>query len=320
MAFLPGRSGASASPSSPILRRGWAPFLVLLSVGCSPGGEPGEEARADGGDRPAPAIPGHGEGDFPLTLRDATGAAKTFPAPPERIVTLVPSASQIFLVLEAGHRLVGRTDHDTASVLAHLPSVGGGLHPNLEALLALEPDLVIRFAGRSDPDTPRRLEEFGIPHFAIRPERMEDILSAIRELGLIVGRASLADSVLAEMEATLQEIREGIRGRPRVRTAYVLGGDPPWVAGPLSYLHEILTLAGGENAFSDLDAAYGPVSQEAFLVRGIELILTPEGGDPALPEMEVPIRRVPPSLEIPGPYLARDALRLARILHPEAFR
>jgi iron complex transport system substrate-binding protein len=105
-----------------------------------------------------------------------------------------------------------------------------------------------------------------------------------------------------------------------VRVAYVLGDHPPWVAGPDTFIHELLTAAGGENVFSDLGALYGPVSPEEFLVREIDLLLTPEGGNVVLPTLELPVKRVSPSLELPGPHLAQSAWELAKILHPEVFR
>jgi iron complex transport system substrate-binding protein len=126
--------------------------------------------------------------------------------------------------------------------------------------------------------------------------------------------------MVAEIDSTLAEIRRRVEGRPRVRVAYILGGSPPWVAGPGTFIDELLTAAGGENSFSDLGALYGPVSPEEFLVREIDLLLAPEGGEFSLPSVRVPLVRVSPALELPGPDLAREAWRLAEILHPEAFR
>ncbi|MGW8265203.1 MAG: hypothetical protein ACWGSQ_02480, partial [Longimicrobiales bacterium] len=94
----------------------------------------------------------------------------------------------------------------------------------------------------------------------------------------------------------------------------------PWVAGGGSYIEEILEVAGGENVFSDLDGLFGPVNVELFLVREIDIILAAEGVEVSIPGEGVPVIRVSPSLEIPGPHLADAALELARILHPEAFQ
>jgi len=243
-----------------------------------------------------------------------------FELPPQRIISLIPSASAILYALGAGPLLVGRTDFDTSPILAHLPSVGGGLHPNLEALVAMEPDLVIRFAGESDPNTPLRLDELGISHIALRPDGIQDIRNSILTLGGLTQRVQEAETLLEEIDATLAEIRSRVGERTPIRVGYLLGGNPPWVAGPGSYIEELLELAGGINVFSDLTGLYGPVNVELFLVREIDLLLAPEGVEVAIPESGVPLRRVSPSLEIPGPDLAEDAWALARILHPEAFR
>ena len=237
-----------------------------------------------------------------------------------RIVSLVPSTTQILLALGGQELLVGRTDYDTSAVLAHLPSVGGGLQPSMESLVVLEPDLVIRFAGDSDRATPGRLDDLGIAHLAVRPDRIADVRALTEELGHLTGRETEAASLIDEMDATLAEIRRRIHGREAVKVAYVLGDHPPWVAGPDTFINELLVAAGGENVFSDLTGLYGPVSPEEFLVRKIDLILTPEGGAVVLPNSEIPVARVSPSVEIPGPYLALSAWELAAIMHPEVFR
>jgi iron complex transport system substrate-binding protein len=290
--------------------RAFLTLLVLLH-GCDAGAPPAEEAGAVR----------IGQTDTTtIRLTDDTGRELIFPRPPRRIVSLIPSVSQIFQALGAGEALVGRTVFDTTPPLAHLPSVGEGLHPNLEALVALRPELVIRFAGESDPETPLRLDALGIPHLALRPDGVQDVREIITSLGTLAGREASADSLLREMDATLSEIRRRVGDRPPRRVAYLLGGSPPWVAGPRSYIQELIEMAGGTNVFSDLQGLYGPVSVETLMVRDLELILTPDGADLEIPGMGIPVHRVSPSLEIPGPRLAADAWALGRILHPEAFR
>jgi ABC-type Fe3+-hydroxamate transport system substrate-binding protein len=194
------------------------------------------------------------------------------------------------------------------------------LDPSLEALVSLEPDLVIRFAGESDLHTPARLDELGIPHMAVRLDRVDDVRTLISDFGQLAGLGGQAGALAAEIDAALDRIRRQVRTKPTVKVAYILGGNPPWVAGPGTFIHELLAIAGGENVFSDLTVLYGPVSAEEFLVRPMDLILAPEGSEVVLPERAPPLVRVSPSLELPGPALADAALDLARILHPEVFR
>ncbi len=292
---------------------------ALLLLLCLPGCR-GEETRAD----PAHASDtagGVGEIAGPATrITDMAGHTLILDRPPERIVSLVPSATETLLTLGAGELLVGRTEYDTASAVRSLPSVGGGLHPNAEAIVALEPDLVIRFGGQSDPGTTAQLDRLEIPHFAIAPNGIADVRRIIRDLGTITGHGSRADSLLADMDSTLSGIRDRVRDRPRPRVAYLLGGSPPWVAGSGSYIEELMEVAGGENVFSDLGELYGPVNAEVFLVRNIDLFLAAEGSEFSLPETDIPLRRVSPGVEVPGPHLADSALEMARAIHPEVFR
>jgi iron complex transport system substrate-binding protein len=256
----------------------------------------------------------------PLRIADATGDTLIFDVPPVRLLSLVPSATRAIQELGVGHLLVGRTEYDTDPSLEALPSVGRGLEPNLEALALLDPDLVIRFAGESDPSTPGRLNDLGIPHFAIRLDKIADVEAMFSDLGTIFGVEHAATAAVDEIRAAQARIREAVRGEEVVRVAYVLGGDPPWVAGSGTFIDELLHLGGGSNVFADLEDLYGPVSIETFLVREIDLVIAPEGAELKLPDGEFSVVRVSPDLELPGPDLAQSALEVASILHPESFR
>lgn len=293
------------------------PALILF-LGC--GGEGSGSAREVGSQRPEGHTTEGPAGVFPLEIRDASGRVLELGAPPQRILSLVPSASETLLAIGAENQLVGRTDFDDNTRLAHLPSVGGGLFPNLEAIVAMAPDLVIRFTGDSDSRTPGRLDQMGISHFAIDPKGITAVQGIIRDLGIITGNREGATRVLAQMDSTLAEVRNRVKGREKRKVVYLLGGSPPWVAGPGSFIGDLLVVAGGENAFLDLGEVYGPVNTELFLARQIDLILAAEGAEIVLPETGIPFRTVPQEVEIPGPGLALAAVAMARAIHPEAFR
>ena len=251
-----------------------------------------------------------------LTLTDADGRNVSLGGPARRIVSLVPSATETLDALGAAQTVVARTDHDTASWTRGLPSVGGGLQPSLEAIVAARPDLVIRFGGPQDSRTPASLERLGIPHIAIRPDRIADVLASIRLLGRAVGRDAAADSLARGIQVVLDSIRASNVGRARVRVAYVLGGDPPWVAGPGTYIHELIELAGGQNAFEDLGSLYAAVSVEEFIAHPIDLVVTPDAGrlDPRAVG-SARVVEVGGALEIPGPGVADAARLLSRLVH-----
>jgi iron complex transport system substrate-binding protein len=242
-----------------------------------------------------------------------------FESAPGRIVSLVPSATEALLAMGQADRLVGRTDFDRMPQLTSLPSVGGGLQPNLEILVSLDLDLVIRFSGESDLATADRLTELGIPHFAVQPDNIEDVLTVIRDLGRITDASEAADAMLRDIREALDDVVRRVAELPEPRVAYLLGGDPPWVAGPGTYIDELMALAGGKNVFDDLGTLYGPVSMEALLDRDLDLILLSNGLTPPSPLAHVASAVLPASVEIPGPGVGEAARDIARLIHGGAF-
>jgi iron complex transport system substrate-binding protein len=246
---------------------------------------------------------------------DADGDTLHLDGPARRIVSLVPSATLTLDALGARDRLVARTDFDATPWAGELPSVGGGLEPSLEAIVAVQPDLVIRFGGPQDPRTPARLDEVGISHLAIRPDRIADVLEEIRVLGAVTGRDDEAGRLVGAIRDTLDAIRGRSADRVPVRVAYVLGGAPPWVAGPGTYIDELITLAGGVNVFADLGELYGSVSPEEFVAREIDVVMTPRGSrfDRHL-VAGARFVEVGPAMELPGPGVTDAAREMERAL------
>lgn len=292
-------------------------LLAVAFAGC--GGDP--ESGVDRADVARPGAPDSAVLDEPVTVVDAEGRTVSLSTRPARIVSLVPAATQVLLEVGAGHRMVGRTENDTALALAGLPSVGGGLHPSLEVLVALEPDLVIRFAGATDRETPARLDRAGVAHLAVAPESVADIRAMIRDLGRVVGRTGTADSLVTSIDGALAEVRALVADRAPVRVAWVMAGRPPWVAGPGTFIDELITLAGGENVFHDLERRWAAVSPESLVAREPDLFLTPDGErlDPRITR-DVPVRTLSPVVQLPGPHLPEAAREIARALHSVTFR
>ena len=290
-------------------RRGWALPLLLLSIlllqGCGEGTPPHSAPPADD------------EEDYPLVIRDDAGREVVLEDEPLRIVSLVPSVTGIIQALGETDRLVGRTDFDLHPSLTHLPSVGGGLHPSLERLVALAPDLVIRFEGESDQATPDALDAAGVPHIALRPDTIGDIRRMIATVARITATPEEGEALLALLDRDLDRVRRLVEGEPRVRVVFVLGGDPPWVAGRDTFLHELLSVAGAENVFGDTGPLYTPVSVEEVIRRAPSLLLAPEGARIPQGLTHLPLRRVPTDVQIPGHLIGSSAVEVARVIHPE---
>jgi ABC-type Fe3+-hydroxamate transport system substrate-binding protein len=192
------------------------------------------------------------------------------PVAARRIVSLAPSSTELLFALGAGDQVVGRTTWCRYPAAAlRVPDVGDGLNPNLEAVAARHPDLVVLYRSPSNEAAAAQLGRLGIPAVTMPQDRLEDVARAARVLGRLTGREVAGDSIAAAMEALL-------RAPPPpaiARVVFVVWDNPPMVIGGGSYLDQLATLAGGANVFHELDAASASVSIETIVARDPDVIV-----------------------------------------------
>lgn len=290
-------------------------------------GEGEARARASA-DSTAPSAP-----SAAVRATDDAGQVVRLERPAQRIVSLIPSATDLLMAMGARGQLAGRTDFDKDSALAALPSVGGGLDPSLEALAALRPDLVISFETQGDAALRTRLGEMGIPVYALAAQDTADVFRALANLGVLAGRRAGADSLAAAMRAELDAVRRSVAGRPAPSVLYVAWVDPPMIAGPTTFIAELVRVAGGTPLFQDVKQEWPQVSIEEIVNRRPQVVLIPAGagaefsadalrGAPGWRELarspgtrvaEVPVATV----NRPGPRLGEAARAIRDALHPE---
>jgi iron complex transport system substrate-binding protein len=270
------------------------------------------------------------------------GGARLQARGPQRIISLVPALTEMLFAIGAGPQVVAVSSFDTyPPEVATRPRVGALLDPDVERVLSLTPDLVAIYGSQSD--LRRQLERASIPIFDYRHAGLPDILSTIRDLGRVTGRAGQAESVAAGIERQLAVLRGRTAGRPPVPTLLVFGREAGalrniYASGGKGFLNDMLAIAGGVNVFADLPQEAVQATTELLLVRAPEAILEVREG-PAYTDARVRqsvaewsrLASVPAvrtgrvlvvsgeGLVVPGPRVAQAVERLARALHPEAF-
>jgi iron complex transport system substrate-binding protein len=196
-------------------------------------------------------------------------------APATRIVSLAPATTELVFALGLGDRLVGRTSWcDYPEAVAAVADVGAGLGPNVEAIAALRPDLVLLYASEANREALRQLEALGIGVAALRVDRAADMRRAARTIAALGGRAAAGDSLVATFDTALAAAAAaaGTGGR-RPRVYVDVQSAPPLTVGAGSYLSEILDAAGAANVFGEVPTPSAPVSLEAIAVRDPEVVL-----------------------------------------------
>lgn len=210
---------------------------------------------------------------LPLVAVDDLGDTVRLAAPATRIVSLIPATTELLFALGLGGQVVGRTTWcDFPDAARQVPSLGDGLQPNLEAIVAAWPDLVLLYNSVQNVSAAGRLRAQGIPTLLVNTDRLADVPRLARLLAPLGGRAAAGDSLALHFEAALDSATRSLPGE--VTGVLILAWDqPPIVIGAGSFLSELVTRAGARNVFDDLRAASAPVSLEAIAGRKVDVVL-----------------------------------------------
>jgi ABC-type Fe3+-hydroxamate transport system substrate-binding protein len=265
----------------------------------------------------------------PTPLVDDFGDRVDVGTAPARIVSLNPTTTELLFALGAGDRLVGRTHWDVYPAAARVvPDLGPGIRPNVEAVLAARPQLVVLYASADNRPAAASLRAAGVRVVALRVDRFDDFARAARTLGDAIGERPRADTIVDSVARTLDRVREVTASAPRPRVLWPLLADPLYVIGGGSFMSDLIEVAGGRNVFADLAQPSPQVGREEVLRRDADgVIAAPTAAarlraDPAWRGLTaVRAGRVfvedTALVERPSVRLGEAALSVALLLHPE---
>ncbi|HTS90055.1 MAG TPA: helical backbone metal receptor [Gemmatimonadales bacterium] len=218
-----------------------------------------------------------------IVVVDDAGDTVRLPAPPRRIVSLSPATTELLFTLGAGDRVVGRTPWDDYPPAARsVPSVGDGMSPNVEAVLARHPDLVLLYRSPTNADARRAFLRAGIGVLSLSLDHLADVARNARLLGTLLGQSRVADSLVATFDSACGSLARAAAAEPdsaKPRVLILAWDQPPIAIGRGSFQSEILQLAGARNVFGDIAAPSAPVSIEAIADRNPDLILVSDTGE-----------------------------------------
>ncbi len=271
----------------------------------------------------------------PRTFVDDLGRNIYLAKAPTRIVSLAPSITEILFAIGSSEQIVGVTEFcDYPPEAKQKPKVGYS-RPNIESILALQPDLVMAPRAFLRADLLAKLEQLKVPTFVVDPESFEEISGRIQTLGRILDRSAAADAMAMAMRERVAGIRRKMESLPRVRVLYVLNSQPLITVGPGSFIHQVIGLAGGSNIAARATVPYPHLDMEAVLKEDPQIIVFPIGKAEGIPPGEQQLwqrwtslsaikqgrlHQIPADLlNRPGPRIVEGLEQLARIIHPEAF-
>ncbi|UVI32596.1 ABC transporter substrate-binding protein [Paenibacillus spongiae] len=181
---------------------------------------------------------------YPLTVKDATNVEITFNAAPQKVVTLVPSETEIMYAIGAGDQVVGVDDYSNYPAEAAEKTKIGGMEANIEAIVGLKPDLVLASSGMNQA-TIDKLRELKLNVYASDPKTYDAVIEKINQVGIIMDQKAEAEEVTKHMQDVRQQVQDTVKdaAKPNVYLEF----SPGWTVGAGEFLDELIATAGGIN-------------------------------------------------------------------------
>jgi iron complex transport system substrate-binding protein len=277
------------------------------------------------------------EGRAPAaTFIDEAGRAVEVKGPPQRIVSVAPSVTEILFALGLGDRVAG------VSVYCQFPpealkkeKIGGYINPSLEKIVALKPDLVIGIAEGDLKSFVDKLAGLKIPVYIANPQNVSEVMTSIQKIGEVTFSSPPARKIASGMKERIQEIQSRVRGRPQFRVLHILNFDPLISAGKGTFVDDLIRLAGGRNLAEKAQGRYPRFSMEEVLAQDPEVILlaSMRSQDPMTEQRQwwerwktvsaVKRNRIyvldSDLIHRPSPRIVDGLEQVARAVHPETF-
>ncbi len=274
----------------------------------------------------------------PGSYTDDMGRQVNIEEVPERIVSFGASVTEILFALGLEDKVVGVDMYsDYPEGAASKPYVGDAWNPSIESIVALEPDLIVTVESEQ---LTGNLNDLGLTYIVLDPENFYNIADDFRLVGEVTGKKTEGEQMAEDIEEAIDDVTERVQGADRPKVFFIVdANDPnkPWTSGSLSFIHDIITIAGGENIAAWVADDFVEISIEEIVDAEPDIIVvqTWGGGIPTITAEELEEHIIWQQLEAVqegriyfidgdlisrfGPRIVQALEQMASIIHPELF-
>lgn len=276
---------------------------------------------------------------YPLSVKDSAGNKVELEEDPSRIVTLIPSNTEIVFALGAGEQVVGVSKHDNYPKQVKKIDKIGGMQINTEKVLSLKPDLVLAHGSNAHnlQAAIDQIKQAGIPVYIVKDAtKFKDVYQTIQSIGKLVNEQKKADSIVTGMKEKLNKIKKKASGITDPKRVFVEVSPAPeiYTTGTGTFMNQMLEAINAKNAAADLEG-WVKMNEEAVISLKPDVIVTTYGyytknATSKILKREgweqVPAVKNKQVFDInsdlvsrPGPRLIKGVERLAETIYPETF-
>lgn len=214
------------------------------------------------------------------SVTDYMGRDVVLPSPAKRIVAMAPHIVENVFSASAGDLLVGVVDYsnypEEAKAITNVGAIQGS---SIEAIIALNPDLVIGWASGHSSNRYKKLERLGIPVYLDEPKKLKDVAKSISDIGILTGRYKVAQEVANQYLLSLSKLQEAYKGRTTVDVLYQVWNSPLQTINKDSIISDVIHVCGGRNIFADAAVIAPKISIESVLDRNPDAIVASGMGE-----------------------------------------
>jgi len=267
-------------------------------------------------------------------VTDEVGRKVNVPDRPTRIVSLAPNITETLFALGCDDEIVGVTVHcNYPEAALSKECVGDLIHPSLEKIVSLEPDLVICTADGNRKETAVLLEKMGVPVYVVNPRTLREIIDMILHIGIMTGKEHEAVDLAESLGKRIERVAQRAGPLPKPRVFFQFGTEGLITAGRGTFINELISCAGGVNIAGDASIRYPRFSIEEIVDQGPDFIFVTSmknNESPARAKASwqrwhiIPAVRYNKIYLIDSDYLTRPSPRiidglehLFRIMHPD---
>jgi iron complex transport system substrate-binding protein len=269
-------------------------------------------------------------------ITDEVGRAITVPAKVNRIVSLAPNLTETVYALGLQERLVGDTNLcDTPEAAKSKPHVGDPENPNIEAIVALHPDLVLATTAGNRVETADALKNLGIPVYTSNPQSVLGMIQSTVHMADLMGASQRGAELTAQLRQRLDALHARLSERPMVHVLFIVWLEPLQSIGQSTFVADALRWAGAESVVTTNQSWPRISIEEVVRLQPEYIVFSQDDLGPGANEVADlrarPVWRdldavqlghvvnISEGIERPSPDLVDVIEQLARVVHPEAF-
>jgi iron complex transport system substrate-binding protein len=187
---------------------------------------------------------------------------------------MAPNLTEILFHIEAGSQIVGVVEYSDFPPKANdIPKIGASHQFDIEAILALQPDLIVAWESGNPNEDLEKLEQLGLPIFRTEPRSLNDIATLFQRLGELTGHSAISEILAAQLLKSTISIRETYQQRQNLKVLYQIWSDPIYTVNGEHLISRLIEHCGGTNIFFELQTLAPLVSTESVIERDPDVII-----------------------------------------------